>query len=202
MGRLGAEAQAMRGRQEEDQATALASLLRRAQARRRVCARRGGAMKTRTAFLLLGVIGTSCDHPIDPPAAAPAALSAPRPSRLAPGALPAEAKLLLRERMHRHAEDAADLNWAVLVLDYESVAAVARRIADEPRIGRPPPTASPDALLNARLPDVFYLVQDELETRARALSEVAERQSPNAMAAAYGALTESCVRCHAVYAAD
>lgn len=159
-------------------------------------------MKTRTAVLLLAVIGSSCDHPNETPAATPAAVSAPRPSRLAPGALPAEAKLLLRERMHRHAEDAADLNWAVLLLDYASVATVARRIADEPRIGRPPPAASPDALLNARLPDVFYQVQDELEARARALAEIAERQTPNAMATAYGTLTETCVRCHAVYAAD
>ena len=53
--------------------------------------------------------------------------------------------------------------------------------------------------LNAALPEKFFVRQDELKASARVLEGAAQGLDPNAVATAYGRLSEACVRCHADY---
>jgi cytochrome c556 len=74
-------------------------------------------------------------------------------------------------RMIGHALDMGQLTNAVLALSYPQVHERARALARE--------AASP-----------------ELGERAQALAEAAAHEDPEAMARAYGKLTEACVTCH------
>ena len=99
--------------------------------------------------------------------------------------------------MASHARGMADLMSAIMVLDYPRVHVGADAVASDASLARP---LSQDASeLNALLPEDFFLQQDNLRAQARALAEAAERQSPYAVANAYGRLSETCVRCHYVY---
>jgi len=115
----------------------------------------------------------------------------------APEHLPESARALLTERMIDHGNDMSDLLWATLFLDDASVQDIAEHIRTSPRFARP---ISGDATeLNTLLSEEFFALQDELVARADDLAESADRRDPEAMAAAYGALTQTCVRCHSVY---
>jgi hypothetical protein len=115
----------------------------------------------------------------------------------APAHLPEAARDLLTERMMNHGNDMSDLMWATLFLDDQSVGDIADHIRSTPRFARP---LSKDATeLNSLLPKEFFALQDELVERATELAEAAERRDADAMAASYGALMQTCVRCHSVY---
>jgi hypothetical protein len=115
----------------------------------------------------------------------------------APEYLPQAARELLAERMANHGRDMSDLLWATLFLDHQSVQEIAEHIRSTPRFSRP---LSGDATeLNASLPKEFFALQDELLLRAGELAESAQKRDPNAMASAYGALNQTCVRCHSIY---
>ena len=111
--------------------------------------------------------------------------------------LPAGARMLLLERMGNHRFDAARLHESVLLLDHERTKEVATQIAAEPRLA--PPTQGAAEELNSLVPPRFFELQDELAQRARALASAASKGDAEGVARAYGAVTETCVRCHAVY---
>ncbi len=111
--------------------------------------------------------------------------------------LPETARDLLAERMLNHGNDMSDLLWATLFLDEDSVRDIAEHIKATPRFARP---IEKDATeLNSSLPQEFFQLQDELIARATDLAEIASSHDANGMAAAYGALTQTCVRCHSLY---
>ncbi len=77
---------------------------------------------------------------------------------------------------------------------------IAEHLQSGPRFARP---ISGDATeLNSLLPAEFFALQDELRSQADELAESASRKDYEAMAAAYGALTQTCVRCHSIYLAS
>jgi hypothetical protein len=99
--------------------------------------------------------------------------------------------------MKGHARDMSDLIAAIMVLDYPTIAGRSRAIASDVNLSRP---LRGDATeLNAALPEKFFVRQDELKAAARTLERAAQELEPNAVASAYGRLSEACVRCHADY---
>ena len=94
----------------------------------------------------------------------------------------------------------SDLVWAMLFVDDDSVAEIAENIATQPRIARP--TTNDATELASRLPTSFFDLQDELVTTAERLSKEARAKDVANMAYAYGALTATCVRCHAAYLSE
>jgi hypothetical protein len=118
----------------------------------------------------------------------------------APAHLPEAARDLLTERMLNHGNDMSDLMWATLFLDDQSVADIADHIRTTPRFARP---LTRDATeLNSLLPAEFFALQDQLVERATELADSARRRDADAMAASYGALMQTCVRCHSVYMSE
>jgi acyl-CoA synthetase (NDP forming) len=120
------------------------------------------------------------------------------PSHLEPiQPMPAAARSVLKSRMVYHARDMHALMSAIMVLDYPTIHGEALAIADNANLSRP---LSGDATeLNSLLPETFFLYQDQLRHDARTLAAAADQLNPFDTAASYGRLSESCVRCHAVY---
>jgi hypothetical protein len=118
----------------------------------------------------------------------------------APDHLPETARSLLTERMLNHANDMSDLMWATLFLDDQSVQDIADHIRTTPRFARPLTNDATE--LNVLLPAEFFALQDELSVRASELAESARRRDADAMAASYGAVMQTCVRCHSVYMSE
>jgi cytochrome c556 len=114
-----------------------------------------------------------------------------------PEPLSPAARQILKTRMASHARDMGDLVTAIMSLDYLSIAQRGDAIAADVNLSRP---ISHDATeLTSALPEKFFVRQDELRARARALSAAAQARDPNRVAAEYGRLSEGCVRCHADY---
>ena len=139
--------------------------------------------------------GTTASQP-SPEAQLARAIAAPDrtgpPEPLSPAA-----REILKERMASHARDMGDLVSAIMVLDYDRIAARGDAIAADVNLSRP---VSHDATeLNSALPERFFERQDELRARARALAAAAHARGPDRVAAEYGRLSEGCVRCHADY---
>lgn len=161
-------------------------------------------MKTRHGFLLGALSGlllpVSCaSQPATRPqqeAALSPALSEPT-RREPPEPLSPAARQVLKSRMKSHAHDMADLEAAIMVLDYPAIVQRSHAIAADVNLSRP---ITGDATeLNAALPEKFFVRQDELKASARALERAAQGLDSNAVAIAYGRLAEACVRCHADY---
>jgi cytochrome c556 len=120
------------------------------------------------------------------------------PRRLEPpDYLPEAARSVLRTLMASHARNMGDLMSAIMVLDYPRIRESAQAVADDASLSRPLTHEASE--LNSLLPEDFFRQQDDLRTQARALADAASRQSPYAVADAYGHLSQSCVRCHYVY---
>jgi cytochrome c556 len=99
--------------------------------------------------------------------------------------------------MANHTKDMTDLVSAIMVLDYPTIADRAKAVAADANLARP---LGGDATeLNTLLPDKFFQYQDDLRKNAGVLAAAAERMDALQVADAYGHLSESCVRCHAVY---
>ncbi|GMU62268.1 MAG: hypothetical protein AMXMBFR34_40310 [Myxococcaceae bacterium] len=107
------------------------------------------------------------------------------------------ARQLLRQRMARHGKDMTRLVQAVVLLEKDVAKELAQAIASEPRITRPTPGASDE--LNSALPEQFFVRQDELRERAKAMAQAAASESDDALAARLGDLTRTCVGCHSAY---
>jgi hypothetical protein len=140
----------------------------------------GRVKKLLVAALLLGACANAPERRLPPPAH-----------------LSQTARDLLYEGMRSHGDDMTDLLWATLFLDDASVLDIADHLRAAPRFARP--LTQDAAELNSQLPREFFELQDELGARAGTLAEAARRQDSQGMAAAYGALTQTCVRCHSLY---
>jgi cytochrome c556 len=133
-----------------------------------------------------------------PPQEAQLARAISAPDRAGPPQpLSPAAREILKARMASHARDMGDLVSAIMLLDYDRIAAGGDAIASDVNLSRP---LSHDATeLNSALPERFFTRQDELRAGARALAAAARARDPNRVAAEYGRLSEGCVRCHADY---
>jgi cytochrome c556 len=107
------------------------------------------------------------------------------------------ARQLLKQRMARHGGDTLALVRAVLFLDHETTQRLAAEIAAEPRLTRPIAGGADD--INAALPERFFVLQDELRSRALDLAQAARGPDHEKLAARLGELTQTCVSCHATY---
>jgi hypothetical protein len=109
-----------------------------------------------------------------------------------PGAVSHHVRSTLRGTMKRHGGDWKRLSWAAVLLDYSEAERLASDIAGEPRIVE-------DRGRIAGLGDAFFMLQDQLRSRAGALKEAAAAQDPKGVAAAVGQLADTCATCHAIY---
>lgn len=139
-----------------------------------------------------------------PPAAAgpqpkkvPPAQDPSSPGLKAPDYLNELARQLLKERMTRHGRDMSRLVQAVVLLERDVSKDLAQSIANEPRITRPIPGSTDE--LNAALPEQFFVRQDELRERAKALAAAAKTGKDDELAARLGDLMRTCVGCHSAY---
>jgi cytochrome c556 len=157
------------------------------------------AMTAAMTGALAASCATAADRPQSPQEPQLLAAVSP-PARLQPPAyLPEVARSILRTRMASHARDMGQLMSAIMVLDYPDVQAGAQAIVSDVNLARP---LTGDATeLNAALPPQFFDLQDELKARGRVLRDAAEHRSAFEVADAYGHMSETCVRCHAVYRA-
>jgi cytochrome c556 len=105
------------------------------------------------------------------------------------------ARAILRERMSSHAEDMSDLVSAIMLLEYSRIIGRADKIAEDVNLSRP--TSQDATELNASIPEKFFVRQDELKAAARELGDAGRSANPYRVAAAYGHVSETCVRCHA-----
>lgn len=114
-----------------------------------------------------------------------------------PGYLGPVARSLLKRRMARHGRDMLELVQSVLLLDRDTAGRLATQVAEEPRLTRPIAGGEDD--LNASLPERFFIVQDELRLKAKAVAEAARKGDDVSLAARTGELMQTCVSCHSTY---
>jgi hypothetical protein len=113
--------------------------------------------------------------------------------------LPPAARRAVHSRMSGHGQELSVLSERVVLLEFEGAAEMAEHVRSNARLSRP---LSGDATeLNARLPEQFFALQDELVQRADVLAAAARRHNAEAVADAYAGLMRTCVRCHAAYLA-
>jgi hypothetical protein len=86
---------------------------------------------------------------------------------------------------------------AVVFLGYDDAKELALGIVHEPKLGRPAPGEKDT--LNALLPAPFFEYQDALTRHAKELAEAAATRNKDRLGAAFGALSQTCVACHAAY---
>jgi len=111
--------------------------------------------------------------------------------------LPESARGLLHARMARHAVEMKAVGEAAILLDFDTAAASASRIASDANLARP---IGADATeLNASLPPRFFELQDQLKASATRVAEAARAKNVDQFATAYSELTRGCVSCHGVY---
>jgi len=125
----------------------------------------------------------------------PAETRLPEPAAISP-----LARQIIRQRMDRHGDQLELLLAAVLMLNRPLVETLASDIAATPKLANL--GGADGALLNATLPPRFFALQDQLGSQAKRLAEAARTRSDPAMAAAFGELTATCVKCHSVYLGD
>jgi hypothetical protein len=112
-----------------------------------------------------------------------------------PASLPPAARQVIKSKMGRHDTQMRQLVSSVIVLDDNAVARIAGEIFDEPALARP--VAGDE--LNGLLPERFFVLQDDLRSRARALVIATQQRDRAKLADEFAALTKSCVSCHDVY---
>jgi len=113
-------------------------------------------------------------------------------------AIPEAARQVVRSKMQRHDSQMRALISRVVLLDDDGVARVAGEVFDEPALARP--VAGDE--LNGLLPEQFFVLQDELKSRARRLVIASQRRDHNAVADEFGGLARSCVACHQAFVLD
>lgn len=109
------------------------------------------------------------------------------------------ARQILRRRMERHGRDMIHLMTGVVLLRREVVQTIAQELSREPRITRPLPDARDE--LNSALPEKFFVLQDELRDRAKALEEAAKGRNDKELGESFARLTQTCVACHSAFLA-
>jgi hypothetical protein len=163
------------------------------------------SMKTpfaRTTFLSLviagGLLPLSCATTKPPPQQAQLARAVAAPDRAEPPVpLSNTTRQLLRSRMASHANDMANLVSAIMILDYPRISERAGGIASDANMARP---LTDDATeLSSSIPPSFFDYQDELRGWARNLADAADQKNAVRVGNFYGKVSETCVKCHAVY---
>ena len=157
-------------------------------------------LRFRVATLLAtSLVAASCasQAPRDqPPQQAQLARAISPPERGGPPEpLSETARAILKTRMASHARDMGTLVSAIMVLDYSRIETESNRIAADVSLSRPLTNDATE--LNSAFPEMFFLRQDDLRTQARTLAAAAHALDPYRVAAAYGHVSEACVRCHA-----
>jgi hypothetical protein len=109
-----------------------------------------------------------------------------------PEPLEPAARRVVHEQMKAHADQMNNLVWAVILLQYEKAAPIGTAIA----AGAQP--------LNRNAPEFehhlyFFVLQDQLKTRAMTLANAALARDGVALTAAFKDLSETCIHCHMVY---
>ena len=153
----------------------------------------------RALFLSAIVMGTTllgAEAPVAPSVTKPKAPVAKK-SLESPSYLSPLARQLLKTRMLRHSIDTLALVHAVVLLDHPTAQRLATELASEPKLTRPIAGGEDD--LNAALPERFFVLQDELRSRALEMAAAAKKSDNVQMAERLGELTKSCVACHAAY---
>ena len=110
-------------------------------------------------------------------------------------ALAPAARQVVRTKMARHDLQMRELLTRVVLLDDEGVARVGGEVFDEPSLARP--VAGDE--LNGLLPERFFVLQDELKSRARRLVIASQKHDHGAIADEFGSLAKSCIACHQVF---
>ena len=141
---------------------------------------------------MVGVLGCQTVPATKPVQRPPATLAAP-------SSLPETARVLISQRMENHGFEMSNLVWATLMFDRSSASRITQSILAEPRLARPLQRDSSE--LNSALPAAFFDLQDRWVEAARNLERVASdsASTPGQLGDAFGALTRTCVNCHAVY---
>jgi|CXWL01.1.fsa_nt_gi hypothetical protein len=152
-------------------------------------------MKTRTKSYALVLLITGCVT-LGSGGSAPDK-EPPRPRLAEPTYLPTLARAMLRKRMERHGHDMPRLMLSVVLLQRDVAKELSQTIASEPRFVRPRPGDGAD--LNHALPERFFVLQEELRQRAKAVSEAAGKADDKALGEAFGQMTQTCVACHSAY---
>jgi hypothetical protein len=99
--------------------------------------------------------------------------------------------------MVRHGREMTQLVRATALLERHVVIDLANTIAAEPRFTRP--TQGADDELNAAIPERFFVLQDELRSRAKSLAEAAGGRDNELMGNRFGELVHTCISCHAAF---
>lgn len=158
-------------------------------------------MRSRPLSLLLSVLlGPSAALATPPLEPAPPASAPPMTARKnlePPAYLSALARQLLKRRMQRHGAEMLALLQAVVLLDHETTRRLAAELAAEPRLTRPIAGGADD--LNASLPERFFVLQDELRSRALDLAGATRQAGAPELARRLGEVTQTCVACHTTY---
>lgn len=110
--------------------------------------------------------------------------------------LPSWMTPIVRAQMERERALLAELRWTAAALDYERTGQLAQGLAREVNCGHPADRSIP---VDEMVPPPYIELQEELGRRAYHLAVVAARNDRLAVVAAYGAVVESCGRCHARY---
>lgn len=153
----------------------------------------------RPLFLALIVLSTAVAGADGAPRPASSKKKAPAAKKglETPSYLSPIARQLLKQRMQRHGGDMLALLQSVLFLDHETTQRLAAEIAAEPRLTRPIAGGADD--INAALPERFFVLQDELKSRAVDLAQAARGSDDEQLAARLGEVTQTCVGCHSAY---
>ncbi|HEY4183524.1 MAG TPA: hypothetical protein VGP07_00580 [Polyangia bacterium] len=155
----------------------------------------------RTSLVAALAIGACASAPPQPVQQDQLAKAIAAPDRKQPPQVLSNAtRELLRSRMASHTNDMADLVSAIMILEYPRIAERAAAIAADVNLARPLTNDATE--LNSSIPGSFFDYQDELKERARRLEATAREGSAFHVADAYGRLSETCVKCHAIYRAS
>ncbi len=148
-------------------------------------------------LILMGGAASAADPVAKAVSAKKGAAGSVKKSLEAPSYLSPLARQLLKQRMKRHGQDMLSLVQSVLFLDRESTQRLASEVAKEPRLTRPIAGGADD--VNAALPERFFVLQDELRSRALDLQTAAAKPDDDQLALRLGEMTQTCVSCHSTY---
>lgn len=145
-----------------------------------------------------GASSCATKPPPEPPQTAQLAQAVAAPERTGPPLpLPGTARAFLKTRMASHTRDMGDLVSAIMILDYDKIQDCAATISADASLARPLKLDATE--LASGIPERFFVLQDELRSRAATLALAAGDTSAFRVADAYGRLSETCVRCHATF---
>ena len=105
--------------------------------------------------------------------------------------------MALRAKMRNHGDDIENLLWAAIMLDYESTAEIADRMADQPTLARA--GAGQEDTINAQLPEEFFELQSQLTASIGSLRSAARARHEGAIASEYSKIATTCIKCHGLY---